>query len=121
MPTINFIKEKRKVDCAPGENLRTVAQREGIELYPGFHKNFWANCHGLGLCASCRVHVKKGLENVSPQSIREKVGMLANPEGFIARLGHEQECRLACQTRVNGDIDVETQPELNLYGERFWG
>jgi ferredoxin len=29
--------------------------------------------------------------------------------------------RLACQARVNGDVEVETQPEVNWHGERFWG
>ena len=31
------------------------------------------------------------------------------------------ELRLACQARVNGDIEVETQPGVNWHGERFWG
>jgi hypothetical protein len=29
--------------------------------------------------------------------------------------------RLSCQAKVYGDIEVETQPPLNLHGERFWG
>jgi hypothetical protein len=29
--------------------------------------------------------------------------------------------RLSCQLQVNGDIEVETQPEMNWCGERFWG
>jgi hypothetical protein len=28
--------------------------------------------------------------------------------------------RLACQTRVMGDMTVENTPELNLYGENFF-
>jgi len=28
--------------------------------------------------------------------------------------------RLACQTKVNGDITVETTPPLNLFGENFF-
>ena len=28
--------------------------------------------------------------------------------------------RLACCTTVNGDIEVETGPEINLFGENFF-
>ena len=28
--------------------------------------------------------------------------------------------RLACQTKVHGDITVETKPPLNLFGENFF-
>ena len=33
MPVIRFVREGRDVECYPGENLREVALREGIELY----------------------------------------------------------------------------------------
>jgi len=29
--------------------------------------------------------------------------------------------RLSCMTKVQGDMEVETQPALNLFGEKFWG
>ena len=121
MPKIKFVKEKKEVEVEPGANLRKVALREGIEIYPGLHKYFPFNCHGFGHCASCKVHVTKGLDNVSPQGFFEKLRLLLGPLTFFARLGHEKDLRLACQTRVNGDIEVETQPEMNLHGERFWG
>jgi len=117
MPKIKFVNEKKEVEVEPGANLRQVAVREGIQLYPSIHKNWWGNCHGLGLCAKCRVHVTRGLENVSHQSIGERLRLMLEP----ARIGHEQELRLACKALVNGDIEVETQPPLNLHGERFWG
>jgi hypothetical protein len=28
--------------------------------------------------------------------------------------------RLSCQVTVQGDMEVETGPELNLYGENFF-
>ena len=39
----------------------------------------------------------------------------------FARLGHEKDLRLSCKTRVLGDIEVETHPQVNWHGERFWG
>jgi hypothetical protein len=65
--------------------------------------------------------VTKGVENVSSQGFFEKLRLLTGPFTFFARLGHEKELRLACQARVNGDIEVETQPGVNWHGERFWG
>jgi ferredoxin len=119
MPKIKFVNEKKEIEVEPGANLRKAAMNAGIELYPGLHQ--YVNCLGLGLCASCRVHVTKGLENVSPRGLWEKFRLLAGPITFFARLGHERELRLACKARVNGDIEVETQPGVNWHGERFWG
>jgi ferredoxin len=119
MPKIKFVKEKKEVEVEPGANLRKVAMKEGIELYPGIHQ--YVNCMGFGQCASCRVHITKGVENVSRQGIFEKLRLLAGPLTFFARLGHEKELRLACQAKVNGDIEVSTQPELIRPGEKFWG
>jgi ferredoxin len=118
MPKIKFIKEKKEVEVEPGANLRKAAIKEGIELYPGVHK--YVNCMGFAQCASCRVTITKGIENVSPQGLWERFRLAAGPDTWFARLGHEQELRLACQARVNGDIEVETQPEANWHGDRFW-
>ncbi|MBS0261969.1 MAG: (2Fe-2S)-binding protein [Planctomycetes bacterium] len=119
MPKIKFVKEKKVVEVEPGANLRKVAMKEGIELYPGVHQ--YVNCMGLGQCASCRVHIAKGAENVSRQGLFEKLRLLAGPLTFFARLGNEKELRLACKASVNGDIEVVTQPDLNWHGDRFWG
>jgi ferredoxin len=119
MPTINFVKEKRKVECAPGENLRQVALREGVEIYPFPHN--YVNCMGMGSCASCRVHIAKGTENISKQGFLEWIRLMLGPLTFFARIGHENDLRLACKVKVNGNIDVETQPPLISTGERFWG
>lgn len=121
MPTIKFIKEKKTIEVPPGANLRKEAMKAGIEVYPGIHQK--VHCPGLGVCTTCRVRIKKGVENVSRIGIRERLGMLGvfNPLAFWARLGNENEMRLSCRTKVNGDIEVETQPEMNWHGERFWG
>ena len=38
----------------------------------------------------------------------------------LAYIGNEGTMRLACQTKVNGDITVTTRPPLNLFGENFF-
>lgn len=118
MPTVTFTKEKKTVEVSNGANLRKAALREGVQLYPGIHK--YLNCHGFGQCASCRVLIKKGQENVSRQGLFEKLRLLLGPITFFARLDREDELRLACRTQVRGDIEVETQPSVNWHGEKFW-
>lgn len=118
MPTITFVNEKKTVEVPTGANLRKEAIKAGVPLYPFPHN--YLNCLGNGLCNSCKVIVKKGLENCTKPSAFEKVSMLIHPLTFFARLGHETDLRLACQLRVNGDIEVQTQPPMNLHGENFW-
>jgi ferredoxin len=115
MPTIKLIKEKKSIEVPAGANLRKAALAEGVELYPGIHKLL--NCHGLAMCGKCAVLVKKGMENCSEMSLPE----MARLKTSFVYIGHESEMRLACQTEVNGDIEIETQPEMNWHGDRFWG
>jgi ferredoxin len=118
MPSVKFIIEKKTIDVPEGANLRKEALKAGIELYSGAHR--YLNCRGFRQCASCRVMIKKGQENVSRQGLYEKFRLAIGPITQFARIGHESELRLACATRVLGDIEVETHPEVNWHGERFW-
>jgi ferredoxin len=114
MPKVTFVKEKRDIEVPAGANLRQEALKAGIQLYPGLSRIF--NCRGLGSCGTCRVHVKKGMENLSPKGFKERLRLALS----MFAIGHENEVRLACQTKVLGDCAVETQPEFNLWGENFW-
>lgn len=119
MPTIKFTKENKTVEVATGTNLRRAAINAGIQLYTGPHKV--VNCQGFGQCGSCRVHVTKGKENLSPQGLFERLRLILGPLTFFYRLGNEDKLRLACQARVNGDVEIETTPSMNWHGERYWG
>jgi ferredoxin len=58
------------------------------------------------------------MENLSGKGIMEKVSFaMLHP---FANIGHEADMRLSCQCAVNGDVQVETTPEMNLSGETFW-
>ena len=122
MPQVKFINEKQTVEAESGENLRQVALRNGIQLYSGPHKV--VNCRGLGQCGSCNVADRKGAENCNQGGFRrvlEKIRIFAGPLLFWKRLGYKKnELRLACCTTVTGDIEVETHPEGNWHGEKFW-
>jgi len=103
MPVIRFVREDRDVECFPGENLREVALRAGIELY-GL-KGKLGNCGGCGQCITCFV-------GVADQG---------NPPALSARTavedrklqGRPQSWRLACQALVERSLLVLTRPQLS--------
>lgn len=118
MPTIKFVNEKKTVEVSEGSNLRKAAMNSGVELYSGIFKLL--NCRGFGLCTECRVCIKKGQENVSKQTWWERLNILKHPLAMFARLGKEDETRLACRTEVLGDVEVETKAAPDWHGEKFW-
>jgi ferredoxin len=128
MPIVRFIKEKKEIEVPEGANLRHEAMKAGINLYQGLNGRGAAlnkifNCHGIGVCGTCRVLIKKGMENTSKMGLVEKAkfkGLPIPDPACLAYIGHEDEMRLACCTQVLGDIEVETGPEFNLFGENFF-
>jgi ferredoxin len=112
MPRIKFYKEKQEVEVPVGANLREAALKAGIGLYPGINKVL--NCLGHGTCGSCRVLVINGtVANTSPMGLIERLRFKLS----YLNLGDEAEMRLACQTKVTGDIEVYTQPAFNWAGK----
>ncbi|MCA9245753.1 MAG: (2Fe-2S)-binding protein [Planctomycetales bacterium] len=136
MPVIKFVKEKKEVDVPRGANLRDAAIKAGINLHQGLNGlgasvNKFVNCHGFGQCGTCRVNIVKGMENTNPMGTVEKLRFRCpvptpvtpggvDPIPCMAFIGHEATMRLACKTQVNGDIEVETGPEVDLFGENFF-
>ena len=127
MPIVNFVNEKKQIEVPVGANLRTEAMKAGVKLYDGINGfgaklNEIVNCYGLGLCGSCRVKITKGMDNASPMGMLEKAKFNYDPLGpaLFAYIGNEDTMRLACCTQVNGDMNVETKPPLNLTGENFF-
>jgi ferredoxin len=104
MPVIRFVREQRDVECYPGENLREVALREGIELY-GL-KGRLGNCGGCGQCITCFVEVMEGgpaapLSDLTPVEVQK---LKRRPQAW----------RLACQALVQKSLLVLTRPQLGL-------
>ena len=104
MPVIRFVREGRDVECFPGENLRDVALREGIELY-GL-KGQLGNCGGCGQCITCFVSVvdHEGLDALSARTAVEEIKLRRRP----------QDWRLACQALVETSVMVLTRPQVRL-------
>jgi ferredoxin len=75
-----------------GETVFLAAAREGYR---------WPTvCGGLGTCRTCLMVVDEGRENCSPIDDLEAEGLdaLKEPRDGVRRL--------ACQTRVSGDVTV---------------
>ena len=104
MPVIRFVREGRDVECYPGENLRDVALREGVELY-GL-KGRLGNCNGCGQCITCFVEIpnSNGSDALTPRTSVEEAKLKRRPN----------EWRLACQTLVQRSVVVLTKPQSGL-------
>ena len=88
MPTVNFVNEKVTAEAADGQDIRSVARQNGIELYEGPHKV--VNCMGMGMCGSCTIATTNGQESCSPPSLRERfVAKLLNPLFFLKIISNE--------------------------------
>jgi len=136
MPVIKFIKEQKEIEVPTGANLRKEAMKAGVNTHQGLNGlgaglNKHVNCHGWGQCGTCRVRITSGMENASPMGLVEKVRFRCpvptpvtpgglDPVPCMAYIGNEDTMRLACQVTVHGDMEVETGPELDLFGENFF-
>ena len=56
------------------------------------------------------------MDHTSPMGFIEKTRLGMS----MAYIGNEDKMRLACQTEVNGDIEVTTTPSMNWFGENFF-
>jgi ferredoxin len=101
MPTVSFC--DRSIDCETGAILRDVLLDAGETPHNGRAEVL--NCRGHGSCGTCAVAVSGA---VSAPTRREPLRLAIPPHD------PEDGLRLACQTRVLGDVAVE-----KLGG--FWG
>ena len=99
VPTITFVRQNKQVEVPEGDSVRYPALENDVPVYCGLWK--FANCHGNGLCGTDRV-------SVSPST---NTNQLTFMEKFWLRndLKKNPNVRLACQTKVFGDVNVDTR------------
>lgn len=101
MPTVEF--DGERIDCEEGAILRAVLRDAGLTPHNG--RATLANCRGHGTCGTCAVSVEGP---VSERTAIERRRLSFPPHD------PDDGLRLACQTRVEGDLRVAK------YGG-FWG
>lgn len=90
-------------ECERGANLRQILLQHNIELYNG--NSALINCRGIGSCGTCAVMIEG---EVSEANWRDRTRRSLPPHSSKRNL------RLACQTRVLGDVSVAKF-------DGFWG
>ncbi len=63
-------------------------------------------CGGKGRCTTCKLTLIKGFENLNPLTSAE---LKYRNKNLL-----KENQRLACQCKINGDIEIEVSPENKL-------
>jgi adenylate cyclase len=82
--------DDKQIVMRGSETILAASLREGIP-------HAYA-CGGCARCSICRISVEEGLEFCSPRSKGERI--------VAERLNFSPETRLACQTKITGDVNV---------------
>ena len=77
MPKVMFVNEKKKIEVAAGRQPAQAALKAGVEVYKG--RRPASQLPGHGLCGTCRVLVKKGMENLTSKTLIEKLNLTLHP------------------------------------------
>jgi ferredoxin len=83
----------KKLDVPLGGTILGAALKNGVRL---MHV-----CGARTLCATCRVRVADGAENLTPMKPTERFSLRWH-------LSVSPRTRLACQARVNGPVELES-------------
>lgn len=102
MPNITILPDNKVIEMSNNETILEASLRAGI---PHTHA-----CGGNAICSTCRVVILEGYTSVTSRNEPEKV--LANSLHFT------EDIRLACQTKVCGNITV-SRPVLDEIDEEL--
>jgi uncharacterized 2Fe-2S/4Fe-4S cluster protein (DUF4445 family) len=100
MPFIDFEPIGRRVACTSGDTILAAAQQAGIMLN--------VTCGGEGICGHCIVRIMTG--TVSPPNQNEETAL------DVEQINDNW--RLACQTKILGDVRIHIPPESLATAQR---
>lgn len=92
MPRVTLLPRKIIINAERNESIYDVVRRNGIPL--------GSSCGGDGVCDKCRVTIVSGAASLS--KINEIEARLILEHGF------EKNERVACQTKILGNITITT-------------
>lgn len=88
---VTFLPDGKSVECADGTTLFDAGAAARVTIDTA--------CVGKGTCGLCRVRVVSGADALTPYTDEE--------ERHLGNLYHLTKLRLACRTRVAGDVTIE--------------
>lgn len=97
---VTFLPDEKTIQVAQGSTIAEAAQRADI-----FVNNL---CGGEGVCGECRVRILKGDVKKNEEA-----------SAFFSQQEIDQGFVLACQTRIQSDLEVEIPPESRLEEEQI--
>ncbi|MEP0265498.1 adenylate/guanylate cyclase domain-containing protein [Dokdonia sp.] len=104
---IHLFKEKQEIHCAEDNTI--------LKATLAAHINHAHACGGQGKCSTCRVSIMEGIENCYPKNELELL--------IATKLNFPEEIRLACQTKLKGDVlirrMVSDELDIDLISEQF--
>lgn len=90
---VHFLPDDRTADVERGETILAAAQKAGLYIS--------SLCGGDGVCGKCRVIVRSGPIHSKPTTLLDRDEIREN---YV----------LACESTVQGDLEVEIPPETRL-------
>jgi len=105
--------------------VRCTINGETVEVWQGYrlwdaamdaHARLWQACGGHGQCTTCAVLPVSGAENLTPPTGLERFSLaiwFAKPLALIRKRWKGKPIRLACQSYVNGPVEV-----VGLFGKK---
>ena len=104
---IHLFKEQNTISCFEDNTI--------LEANLAAHINHTHACGGQGKCSTCRVSVMNGIENCNPRNKEE--------QQIAEKLNFPIEVRLACQTKITGNISirrmVSDKLDMDIISEQF--
>jgi adenylate cyclase len=82
--------DNKTIDVSPDETILEATLKAGI--------NHMHVCGGNARCTTCRIDIVEGIDNCLPRNEKEKQ--------LTEKLGFPRNIRLACQTRINGNVTI---------------
>ncbi len=91
----------KRVQIKPHQSLVDAARLAGLDLI--------TSCDGLGICASCKIHLMHGQLSAPTAQEKNKLSDADLKEGI----------RLACQARPRSDVRINVPPSSVIQGQKL--